>query len=635
MVQFSLVTPLGIPVQEGDFDSSHRQLERAGGLKDVNRPEVRKVIDSLLRDARLQANGGRWTPGRPDPDQFVPGDIAAIRAVSSDSIVHRVGAISLERARTLHLRAMPSGDLDLVSDREGLLVQLDPDRLLEQPFAASLLVDLYGAVPYFIPTTAAALASRPPSYTLQQELRVPFERTLVLFGADLELDPDGFPWPEQFPYQELDRFGVVGELIARGGHLSGLVLLADDHGYLRDDVIWLVAANPRPHDPWPASLDRIRGLVRGYRSAATLAPLVTNVAAAVAWAVWRDPPPTPDLPSDPTARQLRKALKHNSVRVRERQGALVGVRTLDLARNSARAAPATTSTTNHAGSHPPGCGVTSTAPTSAWSSAASPNRPPGPYGSRPPRAVVWGARTQNPDRRPQDHHPPPPLGLQRATPRPPPCPTTIPSSRTCRRRPALGQRVRTIRAAIDDREEGWRRIQRGQRQQTLPIPAPTAVATAITIVEVRAGLRAPRQLEPVSHHSLWRFWPRLLDPPDDRAIPIAPHPLAVTVRELSPGLVDANVVVGFGGRTHALALRLDGAPGFWQLIELDYPTGWSPLEPPTDVDRSPTAPGPEGYPLQAGIARPSQSFPDPSQQLPPPALHPNRELHEDLGIEFE
>src|SRR6266498_3181554 len=308
MVQFSLVTPLGIPIQESDFDSSHRQLERAGGLKDVNRPEVRKVIDSLLRDARLQSNGGRWTPGRPDPDQFVPGDIAAIRAVSSDSIVHRVGAISLERARTLHLRAMPSGDLDLVSDREGLLVQLDPDRLLEQPFAASLLVDLYGAVPYFIPTTAAAavLASRPPSYTLQQELRVPFERTLVLFGADLELDPDGFPWPEQFPYQELDRFGVVGELIARGGHLTGLVLLADDHGYLRDDVIWLVA----------------------------------NVAAAVSWAVWRDPPPLPDLPPDPTPRQLRKALKHNSVRVRERQGALVGVRTLDLARNTARAARA-------------------------------------------------------------------------------------------------------------------------------------------------------------------------------------------------------------------------------------------------------------------------------------------------------
>ena len=338
MVQFSLVTPLGIPVQRSDFEISHRELKRTGGLKDVNRPTVRQVIDSLLRDASLQANSGRWNPGRPDPDPFVPGDVAAIRAVASDSIVMGVGAISLERARTLHLRSKPSGDLDLVSDREGLLVQLDPGRLLDQPFATSLLVDLYHAVPYFIPTTAAAavLASRPPSTSLQQELRVPFERTLVLFGTDLELEPASFPWPEQFPYQELDRFGVVGELIARGGHLSGLVLIADDDGHLRDDVIWVVAANPRPHDPWPASLDRIRGLVRGFRSAATLAPLVTNVAAAVAWAVWRDPPPTPDLPSDPTPRQLRKALKHNSVRVRERQGALVGVRMLDLARNAAR-----------------------------------------------------------------------------------------------------------------------------------------------------------------------------------------------------------------------------------------------------------------------------------------------------------
>jgi hypothetical protein len=339
MVQFSLVTPLGIPVQESDFAASHRQLERVGGLKEVSHAAVRQVLESVVRDARLQASGGRWRLGSPDPDQFVPGDVAAIRAVASDSIIRGVGAISVERARTVHLRAKPSGRLDLVSDRDGFLVELDPERLVDQPIAASLLVDLHRAVPYFIPTTAAAavLASRPPSQTLQQELRVPFERTLVLFGADLELDRQSFPWPEQFPYQELDRFGVVGELIARGGHLSGLVLLADDHGYLRDDVIWVVAANPRPHDPWPASLDRIRGLARGYRSAATLAPLVTNVAAAVAWAVWRDPPPTPDLPASPSPRQLRKALKHNSLRVRERQGALVGVRTLDLARNTARA----------------------------------------------------------------------------------------------------------------------------------------------------------------------------------------------------------------------------------------------------------------------------------------------------------
>jgi hypothetical protein len=156
MVQFSLATPLGIPVQPSDFDLSHRALERVGGLKDVNRPAVRQVIDSLVRDAALQGSSGRWNPGRPDPDQFVPGDIA--RSVRSPPTASSggVGAISLQRTRALHLRASPSGDLDLVSDREGLMVALDPDRLLEQPIAAWLLVDLHRAVPYFIPTTAAA-----------------------------------------------------------------------------------------------------------------------------------------------------------------------------------------------------------------------------------------------------------------------------------------------------------------------------------------------------------------------------------------------------------------------------------------------------------------------------------------------
>jgi hypothetical protein len=98
------------------------------------------------------------------------------------------------------------------------------------------------------------------------------------------------------------------------------------------------------------------------------------------------------------------------------------------------------------------------------------------------------------------------------------------------------------------------------------------VATAITILEVRAGLRAPQQLERLSHYSLWRAWPRLAQPVGQNRALMVPRPRAVTVRELIPGLVDATVVVAFGGYAHALALRLDGAPGFWQLVELDYPT---------------------------------------------------------------
>jgi hypothetical protein len=113
-----------------------------------------------------------------------------------------------------------------------------------------------------------------------------------------------------------------------------MVLLASSDGRLHDDVVWLVAANPDPNRPWPASLDRIRGAVRGWRRCADLGPLADNVAAAVAWGAWRQPPAIAEIPPDLQHNQLRKALKHNSVRVREREGALVGVHVLDLGRTT-------------------------------------------------------------------------------------------------------------------------------------------------------------------------------------------------------------------------------------------------------------------------------------------------------------
>jgi hypothetical protein len=673
MVKFSLVTPLGIPVEASEFEISHRQLERAGGLRDVNRAAVRQVLDSLIRDAALQEASGRWNPGRPDPDQFVPGDIAAIRAIASDSIVRGVGAISLQHARTLHLRASLSGSLDLISDREGLVVALDPDRLLEQPIAASLLVDLHQAVPYFMPTTAAAavLASRPPSHTLQQELRVPFERTLVLFGADLEIEPTSFPWPEQFPRGELDRFGVVGvvgELVERGGHLSGLVLLADNQGHLRDDVIWLLAANPRPDEPWPGCLDRIRGLVRGFRSAATLTPLVTNVAAALAWAVWRDPPPAPDLPADPTPRQLRKALKRNSVRVRERQGALVGVRTLDLTRNATRPNPRERDR--------PGPGRASPIPhmrsghfrnvrvgprtdfryeprwiPPTWVKGSLEGVDQRVVVRRIPAPVTWTRQDPNAARRQVSQQHPSPAGARQPKGLPasmwllrairpfPPSRTRTRSRWTSGKEPAMGEWVRTVRARLDDLEDRRRRIQRPQRHRTLPTPAPAAVVTAIIVVEVRAGLRPPHQLERLSHYSLWPAWADLAQPPPDRPVPIIPRPLAVTVREVSPGLVDATVVIDFGGRTHALGLRLDGAPGFWQLVELDYPTQRisTPERAPLD-EPLPTSPARESnraVPDDHELARHWEASPGTSPRPSLPGDPSPQRLGDSLDIELE
>jgi hypothetical protein len=212
---------------------------------------------------------------------------------------------------------------------------LELQDLPRHPMKALDLVDLTTAVPYFIPTTAAlgVLASRPPDPDLQQRLRLPFPRVLVVFGTDLQLDPHTHQWPTDYPYQQLPRHSIARQLIDRGGYVSGMVLLADQAGQQRDDLLWIVAANPDPTLPWPANLDRIRGTLRGWRTASTLAPLVTNIAAAVAWGAWQPPAdPLPLLP-DPGSRQWRKAIKRGAFRRREPRGDAVGIHVLDLGRN--------------------------------------------------------------------------------------------------------------------------------------------------------------------------------------------------------------------------------------------------------------------------------------------------------------
>jgi hypothetical protein len=141
----------------------------------------------------------------------------------------------------------------------------------------------------------------------------------------------------ELPLPAAARHSITDQVIDRGGVVSGMVLLADDHGRLRDDRLWIIAANPDPTLPPPANLDRVRGVVRGWRSAATLAPLVSNVAAAVAWGAWQ-PPTTPlPLPDDPASRQWRKAVKRGVFRRREPRGDAVGVHVIDLERTAAHA----------------------------------------------------------------------------------------------------------------------------------------------------------------------------------------------------------------------------------------------------------------------------------------------------------
>ena len=180
------------------------------------------------------------------------------------------------------------------------------------------------------------LLSRPPAAALLDRLRLPFPQVLVVFGADLELDPSTHTWLRSQPGPPIETpFDLRHGMATRGGYLTGMVLLAQDDGRLRDDLIWIIAANPDPALPPPASLDRVRGMLRGFRSAATLAPLVHTIAAAVAWGGWRPPAPIPDLPDDRASRLWRKAAKRNAFRARERRGDMIGVHVIDLDRSLA------------------------------------------------------------------------------------------------------------------------------------------------------------------------------------------------------------------------------------------------------------------------------------------------------------
>jgi hypothetical protein len=97
MVHFQMATPLGIAVSDRDADQVVDELERTGRFDQLNRRTIEQVMRTLLRDGALQQGSGRWVSGRPDPADFVPGDVAAIRAIVADPIIRVAGAVSLYR----------------------------------------------------------------------------------------------------------------------------------------------------------------------------------------------------------------------------------------------------------------------------------------------------------------------------------------------------------------------------------------------------------------------------------------------------------------------------------------------------------------------------------------------------------
>jgi hypothetical protein len=134
----------------------------------------------------------------------------------------------------------------------------------------------------------------------------------------------------------------------------------------------------------------------------------------------------------------------------------------------------------------------------------------------------------------------------------------------------LPNQIRTIKACIDESEQVERQRSRPCRRPTLPSPRPAALAIAVTIMEVRKGVRSPWHLERVSHYSLWPLWDTLAEPTEDHPNGTAARPLRLTLEEHTPGLVHATIVLEYAGTIEPIALALDGAHGRWELIELEY-----------------------------------------------------------------
>jgi hypothetical protein len=136
-----------------------------------------------------------------------------------------------------------------------------------------------------------------------------------------------------------------------------------------------------------------------------------------------------------------------------------------------------------------------------------------------------------------------------------------------------------IRARFEHREANERDAARALRRPAMASPVLMAGRIAVALFEVEAGFRPGHQLERHCHPTLWeRLAPRLCF---GGGPAITCRSLRrVLVQEHIPGLADAVAVLERGRRVEAVAMRLNGATGRWELIELQYlPAADPPVAP--------------------------------------------------------
>ena len=126
-----------------------------------------------------------------------------------------------------------------------------------------------------------------------------------------------------------------------------------------------------------------------------------------------------------------------------------------------------------------------------------------------------------------------------------------------------------LRAEFTPQELDTRDATRAAASAGLPSPAQAARRFAMALCEVEAGMRPAAQLERSCHHTLFQTLEQRVRRSGGPAVS-AHSVVDVITQEQLPGLVDAVVLVRHGPRVAAVTMRLDAAPGRWQVTELQY-----------------------------------------------------------------
>jgi hypothetical protein len=126
-----------------------------------------------------------------------------------------------------------------------------------------------------------------------------------------------------------------------------------------------------------------------------------------------------------------------------------------------------------------------------------------------------------------------------------------------------------LRATLEPAELDARDQARPHARAGLSTPAGTAARFAVALCEVETGMRPATQLERSCHHTLYEKLAERVRRSGGPAVTV--HSLVdVITQEQTPGLVDAVVLLRRGPRVAAVTMRLDAAPGYWQVTELQY-----------------------------------------------------------------